>query len=196
MRIVLVTGRMGAGKTTVLKLLDKKKWPVFQADLVAKSFWKDQSPCFSKLKAILGTSLNHQSIDFFKIGKILFSNPSMLKQVENIIHPLVQKEFQKFLEEQKKLKETFVFYEMPPIQKIDKKRFSFIILVDAKKKFIIERLKQKGFLEKDIQFRLGYQIKPKELLQFADFVLYNNKGIDFLKQQLNLCLDSLQGSRA
>lgn len=190
MFITLITGRMGSGKTEVLSLLEREAWPVFQADQVAKSFWLSQSPCFLQLKAILGDACfqddNH--LDFSQLANILFSNSSLLKQVEEVIHPLVQQEFQKFLEEQKTLGKNFIFYEAPPIIKINKKKFSFVVVVHAEEKLIIERLKQKKLSKADIQSRLKYQTAEQELLQIADFVIYNDGDLESLEQQTDQCL--------
>ena len=52
MIIVLVTGSMGAGKSSVIAYLKAKACSVFQADAKAKELLNPGSPCYSRLKKL------------------------------------------------------------------------------------------------------------------------------------------------
>lgn len=194
MLVVLVTGLMGSGKSEVLSLLELKGYAGFQADKSAKDFLSPKSPCFSQIERILGSHLLKPdgSFDRAKVAQAIFSNPSQLKQIEDILHPLVQKEFKDFVKSHKDKGQSVIFYEMPPIPKsINKQRFPVVICVQADKDIALKRLKKRGFTEKDIYFRWKAQMKEQEILKVSNFKINNNGDLKHLSQQLDIIIKEI-----
>ena len=79
MRIIGITGGVGAGKSTVLTFL-KEKYHAF---------------------VIQADEVGHKTIDRKYISDVVFGKPDMLAQLNRIIHPAVKRYILKILEEQK-----------------------------------------------------------------------------------------------
>lgn len=195
MIIALITGRMGVGKSQILADLKSRSYEVFQADEVVQSLLEPQSPCFDDLCKIFGSEvLNAQGkMNKKQIAHEIFNHPEKKQKMEQILHPFVKKEFEKFAEEQKKRQVQVVFYEVPLLsRKIIEGRFDFIILVQSPQDLVIERLKQKGIEESQIRLRWKSQASDQELKDLVDFVLINDGDMDHLKKQVDLFLLEIQ----
>jgi len=191
---ILVTGRMGAGKSQVLDLISMKSYPTCQADELAKALFEPNSPCFEDLIQILGVeflSKEGQIRQNLLIQK-LFKDPFKLKAVEELLHPWVQKAFSDFLKRQQDDSQEFVFYEMPLLSKSSiQGRFDQIILVRSFEHISLQRLQTKGFKKEDIYVRWNLQAKDEDVLDITHFVIWNNSNIHCLAKQVEPILQQI-----
>ncbi len=187
---VLITGRMGSGKSQILDFIKSKGYNVFEADHFVRDLLESQSPCFKTLVDLLGPSfLAKGSFDRRILAQELFQNTDKLKEVEKVIHPLVQEGFKNFVEEQKKKGKEVVFYEMPLLSReAIQDRFDYVILARCPKKLSLKRLKKKGFKEREIYLRWNNQAEEERVLDLVDFIILNNGDLKFLKQQMEKVL--------
>ena len=193
---VLVTGRMGSGKSQTLDFVKSNEGcAVFKADQFAKSLLAPKSPCFKALIRLMGSSFLTKDSLFDKklLAQELFRNIDKLKKVEKIIHPLVQKEFENFIKQSQTNGQKIIFYEMPLIsQEAFQNRFDHVILVQCPEDVSLKRLKKKGFKEEEIYLRWQAQIKEESILGLADFVILNNGTSESLEQQIKKILIDLK----
>ena len=190
--VVLITGRMGSGKSQVLDFMKSKGLVVCKADQWSRDLWKSTTPCFENLLEILGDSFLNSKGEFDRkiLSDFLFKNPATLKAVEQIIHPLVQKKFQKFIEDQKS--QSIIFYEVPLLsKKALEGRFDAIVLVQSDKELNLKRLEKKGWKKEDIFLRWQAQEEEKNILELVDFFILNNKDLPFLEQQAEQILSKI-----
>lgn len=193
MTVIAITGLMGSGKSETLRLLQKKGYPVLQADQLVKSLLQPTSPCFKELKDLLPPTVftKKGGICIKKVAKeVFFKNPSTLKQLEGILHPLVREQLRDFVEQKKTEGESYVFYEIPLLSQksLLKNRFDHLILLTRPKAAIIKSLVQKGWKIKDVQARLKRQENGKSIQKKADFVLQNKGNLKELSLQLERIL--------
>ena len=87
-----LTGGIGAGKSTVADLFSKKGAVIIRADELARQVIEHDSPGFQKVVALFGPEIvdQDQNINRTKLAQIVFSNDQALKDLENVIHPLVR----------------------------------------------------------------------------------------------------------
>ena len=178
MLTVLVTGSMGAGKSSAVTFLKLKSYPVFQADVRAKELLRPQSPCYHRLKQLFGEkclSGNSEEFDTRKLAQEIFKYPEKRKIMEAVIHPLVRKSFKEFVKDQEKQTKSKVFYEIPLISHdvfdcVDK-----CILLVCPKDVQKKRLIKKGWTAREIEQRWAAQIPESQIIDKVDFVI-NNKG--------------------
>lgn len=91
MRIIGITGGVGAGKSTVLKLLeDMTSCMVIRTDEVAKETTMPQGAAYRPIVELLGRDIlaPDLTIDRKKMADIIFSDESLCASVNGIIHPL------------------------------------------------------------------------------------------------------------
>ena len=110
-----ITGGIGAGKSTVLSLLEKNfNCKVLLADKVAAELMESGKECFNKVinlpwpESIVDEK---GEIDRPKMAKYMFADDSLREAVNGIVHPAVQKEVlnQVELEREKHNIEYFFF---------------------------------------------------------------------------------------
>ena len=104
MRIIGITGGVGAGKSTVLTFL-KEKYHAFviQADEVGHIVMEPGEECYQPVINLFGKASlkSDKTIDRKYISDVVFGKPDMLAQLNGIIHPAVKRYILKALEEQK-----------------------------------------------------------------------------------------------
>ena len=133
MTIIGITGSIASGKSTVAKLITKKKYPLFDADKVVSNLYKRKK--FIKL-LVKKFNLNDGKNIKNQIRTLIKKNKTQLKILEAIIHPFVRKEMNIFL----KIKNKILVLEIPLlIESKLNKYFDKIVFVDAKKKIRLKR---------------------------------------------------------
>lgn len=195
MLTVLVTGSMGAGKSSAVAFLELKSYPVFKADVLAKEMLRPQSPCYHRLKQLFGEEclsvVNEGEFDKHKLAQEIFKCPEKRKAMEDIIHPLVQESFEAFIEDQKKQAQSKIFYEAPLITQdiFDScdKRILIICPKDVQKR----RLIQTGWTAQEIEERWAAQIPESEIIDQMDFIIDNSGSLRDLHTQIEKILSSI-----
>ena len=178
MTIIGITGSLASGKSTVAKLIAKKKYPLFSADKIVLDLYNNKKFIKQITKKF---KLNNDKKIKNQIKLIVKKNKNKLNMLESIIHPLVRKEINNFL----KIKSKILVLEIPLlIEKKLNKLFDKIIFVDAKKKI---RLKRYLSRKNDIQiFKIlnKRQLAPVIKKKVCDLIIHNNYSLDILKDNV------------
>ncbi|CAN1520715.1 CoaE Dephospho-CoA kinase [Flavobacteriaceae bacterium] len=96
-KIVGLTGGIGSGKTTIAKHIKSMGIPVYIADDEAKKILM-LPETLNSLKLVFGNSIfDDRLLNKDKLSNIVFNNPEMLKQLNQIIHPAVKRDFENWL---------------------------------------------------------------------------------------------------
>lgn len=92
-KIIGVIGGVGAGKSTVLAVLEAQFFcRIVRTDDIAKTFYTKGHPVYERLKEMFGEDiLSGDHIDLAAFGKILYraGNENLREQVDQIVHPAV-----------------------------------------------------------------------------------------------------------
>lgn len=94
MKIIGITGGVGAGKTKVLSYIETYyKCRVIRADEAAHLLYEPGQQCYQKLVGLLGSGVLNidQTIDKAKMAGIIFGDKHLLESVNAIVHPEVKK---------------------------------------------------------------------------------------------------------
>ncbi len=181
---IAITGNIGSGKTTVCKIFESLKVPVFYADTEAKNLYNDASVISSVEKAF-GRDIfdkNRQLIRQ-KLADIVFSDATALKTLNSIIHPVLMEKYRNWLTENAQhlytLHEAAVIFENNLAKQFDK-----IINIAASENIRTERIKSRdGLSEKEIKNRMLRQWPDEKKNMLSDFVIIND-GSRFLIPQV------------
>ena len=93
MRLIGITGGVGAGKSAVLSYIRKHyKCEIYLADEVAHLIKRKGERCYDRLVALLGKEVLEPSgeIDKRKMADVIFASEELLEQVNAIVHPEVR----------------------------------------------------------------------------------------------------------
>lgn len=93
MKIIGITGGVGAGKSTVLQYLrDFFQAYVIQADAVGHLVMEPGQICYDRIVELFGEKVikNDKTIDRSMVSDVVFSNEEMLGKLNAIVHPAVK----------------------------------------------------------------------------------------------------------
>ena len=93
MKVIGITGGVGAGKSAILNYLKEKHHAVVvEADKVGHLLMEPGGACYYSIVEKFGSSIlnGDQTINRGKLGKIVFADESLLNELNKIIHPRVK----------------------------------------------------------------------------------------------------------
>ena len=93
MKVIGITGGVGAGKSEILRYLKEKYCAmVVEADKVGHFLMEPGGACYYSIVEKFGSSIlnGDQTINRGKLGKIVFSDEALLAELNKIIHPRVK----------------------------------------------------------------------------------------------------------
>ncbi|MDE6362795.1 MAG: dephospho-CoA kinase [Lachnospiraceae bacterium] len=94
MKIIGITGGVGAGKTQVLSYIEAHyRCRIVRADEAAHKLYEPGQACYQKLAALLGQeALNADgTINKAEMAKQIFHDKALLERVNSIVHPEVKR---------------------------------------------------------------------------------------------------------
>lgn len=181
-KIIGLTGGIGSGKTTVAKFIQEMGFPVYFSDDRAKDIVNDDEVLKNNIKELLGEEAYDENGFYNRkyVSEIVFNNDETRLQLNALIHPAVKIDFENWVASQKTefvFKETALLFELNLNESCYKS-----VLVTADDNIRIKRVMdrdQKTYRE--IEAVIDKQMPEKDKIKRADFVIYNNDGIDELK---------------
>lgn len=173
MIVLGITGGIGSGKTTVCDMFSSIGVPVYNADIEAKKIMESSEDVKSKIclkfgdKAYVGGNLNKNFI-----SEKIFKDKSLLKEINNIVHPEVYLHFTEWQSSQKSLyvvKEVAILFELKT-----ENQFNFILTVTSPEETRIQRIiKRDGKSKELVRSIIDNQLKDSEKIRKSDFVIVN-----------------------
>ncbi len=186
MKKIGLTGSIGTGKSTVANIFRELGAYVIDADEIVHNLWK-RKDIKEKVKKLLGDVFDEKGdLDRKKVANIIFKNPEKKRILENIIHPEVFKEIQRFFREvEKKDPQAVAIAEVPLMIETGSYRdYDKVIVVYAPFEVQLERLLKRGMDKEDAIRRIKSQMPIDEKVKYADIVIDNTGSIKDLKKQV------------
>ncbi|WP_408071033.1 dephospho-CoA kinase [Butyrivibrio sp. JL13D10] len=193
-KIIGITGGVGAGKSTVLNYIKSRcNCRVIFSDDVANDIKLRGMPCYEPIVELLSEDIlgSDFEIDKKKMGARIFSDEELLRKVNDILHPAVNKFiFGEIDRERKEGKYDYLFVEAALLiengyDKIVDELWYIYASVDVRR----QRLKeQRGYSDEKINDILNGQLSDEEFRKFADFVIDNSGDEKETKRQIDLKL--------
>jgi dephospho-CoA kinase len=184
MKVIALTGGIGAGKSTVAQFFSELGANVVDADHLARIAIERGSEGFDEVIARFGVSiLSNGDINRKALAEIVFSDPDSKRDLEAIVHPRVQKLFAQAIIDNEPAGN--LIYEIPLLVETDAaNKFDFIVTVEADEELRIERLLARGMFITDIKARLANQAPSQARIDIADAVIVNDGDEDHLLRQV------------
>lgn len=177
-----LTGGIGAGKSTVADMFSKLGAVVIRSDELARQVIEPNTTGFQKVLSRFGNQILQEngSIDRQKLAQIVFNDSKALKDLEEIIHPLVRNKTNELIDSQ--TQETIVVNEVPLLlEKNMEKLFDFLVVVVSSEKNRINRLLKRGISEVEAKKRMNLQVSDEQRKSSADFLISNDGSMDQLQ---------------
>jgi dephospho-CoA kinase len=97
MRVIGLTGSIGMGKTTAAQLLKKLGLPVYDADAMIHRLLGPNGAAIPAISTRFPQAVHNGRVDRAALGAEVFANPSALRDLERILHPLARSHQRRFL---------------------------------------------------------------------------------------------------
>lgn len=189
-----ITGNIAAGKSLVEKILREKSFIVLDTDDIAHKLLKDRDVITEIVAAFPGLDIFERSeISRLKLGRIVFNSSTHRKKLENILHPLIIDEIEMFFERMEKQGAKVAFVAVPLLYEAGLENlFDKIVLIYADDNIRLERLVNRNNLTKEnAKNRLNIQMSQDEKIHLVNFVIFNNKTLKELQQEIDALIHLL-----
>lgn len=178
MRILGLTGSIGMGKSTTAKLFAEAGVPVYDADAaVHKIYEGEAAPAIEA--AFPGTTVDGK-VDRAKLSAKVVHNPAAMKQLEQIVHPMLGASRQKFLAEAERAGAPVIVMDIPLLFETGgEKRVDAVVVVSTDPATQRERILARGTMTPEaLDAILARQLPDAEKRKRADFVVDTSHGLD------------------
>lgn len=184
---VAVTGGIGSGKTTVCEVFKQLGIPVFSADEAAKQLMHTDKNIISGIKKLLGNEsyLANGLLDRAQVAQKIFNNPSLLKQMNALVHPAVREVFQKWASQQMApyvIQEAAILFENH-----QETSFDSIIAVTAPMEVKLKRVMERDQVDRQqVIDRMKNQLPDEYKTEKSHFVIVNDGDTLLLPQIIKI----------
>lgn len=190
MQKIGITGSIGSGKSIVCKIFEQFGVPVYYADERAKILMISNAEIITKVKLLFGNESYSETGELNRkhLSDIAFNNKDLLTQLNQIVHPIVFKDFENWLFEREQLnikyiiKEAALMFETDSYKKIDK----FIVVTAPMELRISRTMQRDSILKEQVLSRMNNQLSQEEKLAKADYEIINNEEISLIEQVFSL----------
>ncbi len=191
-KIIGLTGGIGSGKTTVARFIEEMGYPVYNSDTRAKDLVNESDDLKAAIIQLLGSQAYDENglYDRKYVGSVVFSNDELLKQLNAIIHPAVNKDFHDWIKRQSReiiFKETALLFELKLNLQCDKS-----LLVTADESIRIKRVMDRDSKTyREVDKVIDNQMPERKKIRLADYVIENNSDMQHLRLSTEKIMTSL-----
>jgi dephospho-CoA kinase len=178
MLILGLTGSIGMGKSTTAKLFAEAGVPVYDADAAVHEIYEGEAaPAIEA--AFPGTTADGK-VDRVKLSAKVLHNPAAIKQLEQIVHPMLGASRQKFLDDAERSGAPVAVVDVPLLFETGgEKRVDAVVVVTTTAEVQRERiLARDNMTGEKLDAILARQLPDAEKRKRADFVVDTSDGLD------------------
>ncbi|WP_310621956.1 dephospho-CoA kinase [Flexibacterium corallicola] len=173
-----LTGSIGMGKSTTAKMFAAQGAAVYDADAAVHKLYREKAvPLIAK--AFDGV-VHNGIVDRAALGKIVLSNVSEMKRLEEIVHPLVHEEERLFIERALEQRRRVAVLDIPLLFETKaEKRVQAVVVVTASEAVQRQRvLAREGMNEEKFLSIVSKQMSDAEKRRKAHFLIDTGRGLE------------------
>lgn len=190
-----VTGGLSCGKSSVCRFFKELGAHVISADAVVHQLISSDTNLGQELIDLLGDDIVvNNKIDRARVAKLVFKDPELLEELEEVLHPRVYEEIENEYRAWKDRREGSLFIAEVPLlyETQGEKRFDGVIAVIAARETCLKRfLESTNYDEEDFENRMGEQLALQDKALKADYVIVNDGDLAELKENVEELFNEL-----
>jgi dephospho-CoA kinase len=191
--VIGLTGTMGSGKSTVLRMLGQLGARIIDADALAHQAMTQGTATWRAIVDNFGEEvLDPQgNIDRRRLASVVFEEPEALQRLEEIVHPAVDQKFREILETSE---ESVIAVEaVKLIESGIHQQLGSLWLVTCPHEERVRRLVEaRGEDPEEIRERLAAQMSESEQAQWADVTIDNGGSLEHTWEQVRGAWEEIQ----
>ncbi len=193
MKVIGITGGIGAGKSTVSGYLASLGYPVFDADEVSRGLTADGSPVVDELAETFGEEILVRKgvLSREKLAEIVFSDPDKNRKLMQIVTMKVREAGQKWISDyRKKEKYDIIILDIPLLFETGSEDLCdavwFITADDEVRRRRV--MARDGVTAEQVERRMRSQMPEKEKAERSDEIVDNSRGVEELHRTVDALL--------
>lgn len=195
MRLIGITGGVGAGKTTILEYIrEHYLCRIYLADEVAHTVKEPGQPCYEALVSLLGREILEEDghIHRGRMAERIFRDEGLLERVNAIVHPAVQDFLLERIREARQEGRTELFFIEAALLiecgygDIVDEMWYIHASEDIRRKRLAE---SRGYSPEKIEQIMENQLTEDEFRRGSDFVIDNSKAPEESYRQIRRRLE-------
>ena len=165
-----LTGSIGMGKSTTAQMFRDEGVPVWDADATVHELYATGGLAVAPISAVFPNAVVENSVSRDVLKELIAADPSVIAQLEKIVHPLVADSRRKFLADHS---EQLVVFDIPLLFETGADEWLDAVLVvtapaDVQKSRVMDR---PGMTEQQFQTILSRQTPDVEKRERADHII-------------------------
>lgn len=191
MKVIGITGGVGAGKSEILSyLMEHCNCRILMADRLAEELEQPGQICYDQLLALLGREILQEDgrIDRKKMAARIFADKSLLEAVNAMIHPAVKHAILQIIrDEREAARLDYLFIEAALLiedgyaEIVDE-----LWYIHTEEKVRRQRLKaSRGYTDEKIDSILREQLSEEEFYMYCHYVIENSGSLESVYEQLD-----------
>jgi len=184
MQLIIISGKIGSGKSTLSKCFQKKGYHYINSDSLAKDIIQNNKFIIKKLNKEFDILNNKKVISLKNLKKILLLSEGDKDKINSIIHPFFYKELNLILGKSNYNK---IVLELPLIETSNNIKYNFkIVTIETKVKIRKQRyLAKSASKAEDFIILNKYQKSLEYYKKYSDYVISNNDTMRVLQTRFN-----------
>lgn len=193
-----LTGGIASGKSTVARMLRERGFPVVEADKIAHQLIEPGGAAYSEVVERFGKKILESDgrIGRGRLAAIVFDNREKLDELNGIIHPLVEKEIARRLEQLEKegrhaaaFVEAALIFEAGLHRKLDGVAVAWCLPEQQ-----LARLTERGMSETEARKRMAMQMPVEEKLAMASDKIDCSGSLEETRRQVERLAEKLRAA--
>lgn len=200
MKVFGLTGGIGTGKSTVARMFEEERFPVVDADRIAREIAEPGGSAFETIVQRFGSRflLSDGRIDRAKLGDLVFSDPAKRAALEAITHPEIARGIAAELSRLESEGHDVAIVSAALIHETGRtKRFEAVIAVRCEKEQQVSRLMERDAISREqVLRRIASQMDADEKSRRSEHIIDNSGDLDATRAQVRALAALLKSRKA
>ena len=184
MIVLGLTGSIGMGKSTTAKMFVEEGVPVHDSDEAVHRLYAGEAAPLVEA-AFPGTVVDGR-VDRERLSRYVIGNAQAIRQLEEIVHPLVRADASRFLERHRAAGAPLAVLDIPLLFETGgRSRVDKVVVVTARPEMQRERvLARPGMTVEKFEAIVGRQVPDAEKRRLADYIIDTGYGMEAAREQV------------
>ncbi|MCA3274566.1 MAG: dephospho-CoA kinase [Roseomonas sp.] len=197
MKIIGLTGGIGMGKSTASATFRRHRVPIFDADRAVHDLQAVGGRAVRAIEAAFPGTTQGGAVDREALRRAVLGNPTALKQLERIVHPLVRDAEKRFLAAARRAGKFLVVLDIPLLLETGgQKRVDLVVVVSAPAAVQAVRvLRRPGMTAERLTAIRARQMSDAMKCRNADVVIHSGLSRHFAVSAIRRLMVRLRSTR-
>jgi len=187
---IALTGGIATGKSTVASLLGLNGLRIIDADRIAHRLLDENSGWVAERFG--DEFVKNGKVDRPALGKIVFADPNVKKELESFLHPKIRAAIEEQSEKQDRLKYPYLI-DIPLFFETSSYPIKNSVVVYTPKTLQLERfMKRNGFSEEESLRRIESQMDIEEKKSRATWIIDNSSNLKHLQKECEQFVETIK----